>query len=48
MNGMTKPEIKRLLHQYIGVGATGIVEGLSYKALKEKVGQIQEVSNDAQ
>jgi len=35
MDGMTKPEIKWLLHEYIGVGATGIVEGLSYKALKE-------------
>ena len=35
MDGLTKPEIKRLTHGYIGVGATDILDGFSHKSLKE-------------
>lgn len=35
MNGLTKPEIKRVTHGYIGVGATDILDGFSHKSLNE-------------
>src|SRR5438552_2817245 len=35
MGGLTKPEIKRVTHGYIGVGATDILDGFSHKSLKE-------------
>ena len=35
MDGMTKQETRQLLHDYIGVGATGIVEDISHSKLPE-------------
>jgi hypothetical protein len=47
MDGLTKPEIKRVTHGYIGVGATDILDGFSRKSLKEFYPRYCELDIDA-